>query len=231
MVASVPPLRKLVLTGFHGGLRWETKGYTDQGASDLRTHYQRNLLLFSPHSFNIAKILFKNSPEKSHPYVRKHSYGNLAKIYEFATEHVELCDKMEPQEFFAYAKNSWKWPEKLKDDAFWAFTYKLFHARALFLDTVSYPHHDPPCGNPLVLAVDKFKAKFLELYDPNTSREIHITSRYFGLSEPDCEGDGSDGLIKRMCFQPTPTPISAKRSTLITLPRKTRPPPKSSRPC
>ncbi|KAI1163990.1 hypothetical protein F5B18DRAFT_290297 [Nemania serpens] len=175
------------------------------------TVHRHHFLLHNRHSTHLAKILFRNIGCN-----RKGVISDcLSDIYNFAANNVRLCGRIRPRQFWAYAKNSWEWSASFRDDAFWEFTYKLFHARALYLDTVPRIHY--PQSYPLIAALDNFRDRFYELYDPesiaasaagtNLSLEViedveddiflaELTlSAYFQYSQADSEGDGTDHII------------------------------------
>ncbi|KAI3320259.1 hypothetical protein HD806DRAFT_506960 [Xylariaceae sp. AK1471] len=154
-----PLLHELMLRGARNGLRWETKGHKEIDANGNVVHVHHNLI-HHPHSVHIAKTLFRGVGSKS-----KMAIGAwLAAIYDLAADNVHLCGVMEPEAFFAYAKNSWAGSAQFKDEAFWAFTYKLFHARALYLDSVNSNQFQ---ANPLTEALDRFHDQFYDRYDPD----------------------------------------------------------------
>ncbi|KAJ8120346.1 hypothetical protein ONZ43_g2923 [Nemania bipapillata] len=211
MPARTPALYELMFKGFNNGLRWETKGYkTYDAETNTLTHIHRFLLLHR-HSRHLAKVLFRN--------IRTTQKGVIADfltdIYELATKNVHLCGRMKPQEFWAYAKNSWEWSANFNDEAFWQFTYKLFHARALYLDSVAL--EDQPECHPLIEALDCFRDTFYDYYDPeavlkplvgrNLNQEAiedveddmfiarNTRQMYFKYAQVDSEGDGNDQLV------------------------------------
>jgi hypothetical protein len=220
-----------LLRGHRNGLRWETKGHKEIDADGNVVHVHHNII-HHPHSTHIAKVLFRAVASKS-----KMAVGAwLAAIYDFAADNMHLCGVMEPEAFFAYAKNSWRWSREFKDDAFWAFTYKLFHARALYLDTIDSIHFEP---NPLTDALDRFRDEFYERYDPDvvfaprfgkpmTQEEIEdveddrslvrqTRETYFKYSWADSEGDGSDKVVATIVHDENIDPIMAKYDAISTL--------------
>ncbi|KAI0405130.1 hypothetical protein F4802DRAFT_564509 [Xylaria palmicola] len=209
---SVPPLFRFMPIGCHSGLRWETKGYKTRDLEGRITHVFR-FLLHHPHSAHISEVLFRKIGSTKPEIVSE----LLAKIYDFAADRVHLCQHMEPCEFWARTKNTREWSSHFQDQAFWAFTYKLFHARALFLSTVPGEHH--PSGHPLLYALDRFRHLFYTFYDedcifmPNVGRHTPQDSinnvgdetpqprrsrdAYFQYAITSSEGDGTDSKIAR----------------------------------
>ncbi|KAI1632594.1 hypothetical protein F4809DRAFT_656151 [Biscogniauxia mediterranea] len=169
----IVPLHNLMYKGYNGGLRWETFGSLEWDEESGIAHHNHSFLLHHNHSFHISKCIIKglNTTDKT-----KISEA-FAEIYELATENVELCKNMSPMEFFARAKNTWEWSAKISEEAFWAFTYKAFHARAIFLKYYSlestdkreegFEEKDIPNGQPLMHALDDFRAAFDETYIEN----------------------------------------------------------------
>ncbi|KAI0105067.1 hypothetical protein GGR51DRAFT_572107 [Nemania sp. FL0031] len=212
MTPNIPTLSLLMFRGFHSGLRWETMGYKTYDADDNVLNHSHHYLLHHRHSTHIAKVLFRNLNTKS-----KRVIGDcLADIYNFAADNVHLCGRMEPQKFWAHAKNSWEWSSNFRDEAFYAFTYKLFHARALYLETVPRLLR-PKDNHPLIDALDRFYDRFHDRYDPESvltstiggpiSQEAteavedeiflvrHTRRAYFKYSLATSEGDGGDRLV------------------------------------
>ncbi|KAI3333855.1 hypothetical protein F4824DRAFT_469906 [Ustulina deusta] len=205
-----PRLNDIMLKGYHSGLRWETKGYNRYDSDGEIVHVHR-FLLHHPHSTHLAKTLFRKLETRTRGVIAE----CLSDIYNLASDHVHLCEHMEPQAFWAHAKNSWEWSANFKDDAFWAFTYKLFHARALYLDTVRDIYR--PKGHPLVNALDRFRNCFYNRYGPeaastptlgqyhspeapgNAEEKIVIARKichaYFQYAQVDSEGDETDRAI------------------------------------
>lgn len=136
MRTRTPRLSELMFQGYYSGLRWETEGYKTYNIEGNIVHRHR-FLLRHLHSTHVAKILYRNIGCRKKRVIS----DCLSDIYDFAADNVHLCSRLRPQEFWAYAKNSWQWSADFRDDAFWAFTYKLFHARALYLDTVPSVHY------------------------------------------------------------------------------------------
>jgi len=215
-------LTDLVLKGPLNGLRWETQGYKERDENGNLVHTYR-VLYQHPHGTHISRVLFCATGSRS----KNANAECLADIYNHARRYIRLCKRMEPEEFWTYAKNCWAWSSKFNDDAFWAFTYKLFHARALYLDTVP----DPLEGNPLTEALDCFRDRFFEVYSAeaaiapfkgkfdrayieNAEDDIYyhriICEAYFGLSSADSEGDGTDHLRSTVVEDETTDPNSAK---------------------
>ncbi|KAJ8131539.1 hypothetical protein O1611_g2091 [Lasiodiplodia mahajangana] len=211
MAPIVPKLSLIMFKGFYSGLRWETKGYKTYDADNDVLAHNHHYLLHHRSSTHIAKVLFRNLHTKS----RRIIGDCLSDIYNFAADNVHLCGRMEPKTFWAHAKNSWEWSADFRDDDFWAFTYRLFHARALYLDTVPRVHH--PEGHPLIDALDRFRDRFYDHYDPESvftpilrgplSQEAiedvedemflarHTRHVYFQYSQASSEGDGNDRLV------------------------------------
>ncbi|KAI0483680.1 hypothetical protein F4859DRAFT_529011 [Xylaria cf. heliscus] len=229
MAPKVPRLSDLMFQGYHSGLRWETKGYKTHDANGNTVHVHR-FLLHNPFSTHLAKVLFRNLEPRT-----KGVIGDcLSDIYNFAADNAHLCEHMEPEAFWAHAKNSWEWSADFRDDAFWAFTYKLFHARALYLDTV--PRAYRPKGHPLIDALDRFRATFYNLYGldsaiaphfaksvtqediKNVEDEIFLSRRireaYFQYASEDSEGDGTDRsvttVLQQQQQQECPDPVEEK---------------------
>ncbi|KAI1814049.1 hypothetical protein GGS20DRAFT_550340 [Poronia punctata] len=210
------PLQNLMFKGYVNGLRWETKGYKQHDDAGNLVHVHRDLL-HHPYSSHVSKVLFRATGSR----LKKVAAELLADIYNKGCEHIHLCGGMEPQDFWASAKNCWAWSSYFKDEAFWAMTYKLFHARALYLDTS--PTNAAVEGNCLTSALDRFHDSFMRAYDAEailipltgkfsrggnevTEDEYFICQHfntecrqtreaYFGLSTPDSEGDGTDRII------------------------------------
>ncbi|KAI0864025.1 hypothetical protein F4860DRAFT_521383 [Xylaria cubensis] len=204
MAPRTPMLTEIMFRGFHSGFRWETKGYKTHNTDGSIVHTHRRLL-HHPHSTHIAKTLFRGLGSRTKSVIGE----CLSDIYNFAADNVHLCKYMEPKEFWAYAKNSWEWSANFRDDAFWAFTYKLFHARALYLHTVHRTYR--PKGHPLIDALDHFQDAFYNLYAPKststptftntlTEDEISEGSRifksYFRYTWHGSEGDGTDRTVE-----------------------------------
>ncbi|KAI1804758.1 hypothetical protein F4811DRAFT_570701 [Daldinia bambusicola] len=174
-----------------------------------------HFLLRHPHSFHIAKVLVKGLKSKSPMLISL----ALSHVYEFAAQKVELCAYLEPVEFFAHVKDSYAWSSRFTDNAFWAFTYKAFHARQIFLDTALDEGQKDPTTKPFALALDRFRETFLDVYPLNpaliqekgdkicqenielvedilsTNKALH--AKYFPvhLTHFEGRGDGTDKLI------------------------------------
>ncbi|KAI0848463.1 hypothetical protein F5Y00DRAFT_262557 [Daldinia vernicosa] len=211
----VPHLRHLMFLDFLGGLKWETQPQEEYDPQDNSIVKKYHFLLHHPHSFHISKSIVRHLGTKN-PLIISLA---LADIYEFAAENVECCHSLEPEEFFARAKNSFDWSTAFNDKAWWAFTYKAFHARAIFLNTALHPDEKAPPGQPLARALDIFREAFLDCYplDPaiihkkgekicqenieyvedelSFNKEIH--ERYFPhhLTHHDGKGDGTDKIV------------------------------------
>ncbi|KAI1662835.1 hypothetical protein F4813DRAFT_394952 [Daldinia decipiens] len=211
----VPPLSALIPKALFGGLAWKTQ---PKDVLDENMYIYENkcrLLLYHPHSFHIAKVLFKGLRSKSPTLIGL----ALSHVYEFAAEKVELCSFLELVEFFAYVKDSYDWSSRFSDKAFWAFTYKAFHARQIFLNTVMNPDREDPTVLPLARSLDLFRDAFLKMYpiDPTMIREEgdkicqenielvedmvylnkEIYNKYFPyhLTHHDGQGDGTDKIV------------------------------------
>ncbi|KAI6089720.1 hypothetical protein F4821DRAFT_256723 [Hypoxylon rubiginosum] len=193
---------------------WETRGEeTEHGKRNYR------LLLQHPHSFHISKAITRGL-KTERPIIVSLA---MSHIYEYATENVGLCGVYEPDEFFGLAKDSYDWSKHITNTAFWAFTYRAFHARALFLSTTSDPEKRK-AKQPLVQALDDFKEAFFEYYPvkpEELDEEVGVTGlanqeeiervedelylnksfreKYFPphLTSPASEGDGTDKLFTK----------------------------------
>ncbi|KAI8959747.1 hypothetical protein F5Y11DRAFT_367872 [Daldinia sp. FL1419] len=212
----IPPLSSLVTKGLQGGLSWETQPRTVYDEEKQLYLREQRYLLHHPHSYHIAKGLFKGLKSSS-PMLTSLA---LSHIYEFATDNVDLCSSFEPMEFFAYAKDSYVWSSRFTDQAFWAFTYKAFHARHIFLNAVLDHGKKEPKESPLARALDEFRVAFSEMYptDPalvhgksdkicqvnidqaadtvSLSSELH--AKYFPrhLTHYEEDGDGTDKILR-----------------------------------
>ncbi|XXH03115.1 hypothetical protein Hte_009508 [Hypoxylon texense] len=210
---KIIPLHHLFYKGFKGGLQWETRGDVQ---TDGKTNYR--FLLQHPHAFHLSKVLTKGL-RSTQPLIVSLA---LSDIYEYATDNVDLCSSLEPIDFFGQAKDSFKWSKSMTKEALWAFTYKAFHARQLFLMTVLRPGEEPQENvQPLVKALDAFRDAFLEFYPVDhatvdggshstlqedierVNDEVHlneeIRNKYFprNLTHHTAEGDGTDKLITK----------------------------------
>ncbi|KAI2472292.1 hypothetical protein F4781DRAFT_438515 [Annulohypoxylon bovei var. microspora] len=208
-------LQMLFYKGFNGGLRWETQNkdvYDERLGREVKKHH---FLLNYPHSIRLAKVIERELKTTRLIVVSL----ALSHIYDFATEKIGLCKDLEPQEFFALAKNSFSWSSKISDQGFWAFTYKAFHARAIFLNTVLAPNRKPPPGQPLSQALDRFLEEFLLRYPIHQTRVLEkgdttcqenielaedqvsmgkpVYDKYFPyqLTHHEAQGDGADKLV------------------------------------
>ncbi|KAI1761825.1 hypothetical protein GGR53DRAFT_504251 [Hypoxylon sp. FL1150] len=207
----VPPLHAHFYTAPHSGMLWETRG-------DETQHGKRNyrLLLQHPHSFHISKAITKGLKTERHLVVSL----AMSHIYEYATDNVGKCGVLEPEEFFGKAKDSYDWAKRMTNAAFWAFTYKAFHARALFLASTTDPEKRK-AKQPLVIALDEFREAFFECYTidyteideeevltrqediERVEEEVYINksvrAKYFPpeLTSPASEGDGTDKLFTK----------------------------------
>ncbi|KAI1332039.1 hypothetical protein F5Y16DRAFT_394740 [Xylariaceae sp. FL0255] len=171
----MPPNRfkSLFYLGFDGGLRWKTKSYEDVDENGNRILKFRWLLIF-PGSNSITKIVWKRQRHKDNSgrSYRERVSYAFADLYNYAAEHVHLL------------------------------TYRLFHARALFL---AFPRWNDrvPAGHPLMFALDNFKQTFDAMYDNHEGALVQ--KAYFGLSQADCQGDGSDRILNETTFAATLT--------------------------
>ncbi|KAI8631109.1 hypothetical protein F5Y19DRAFT_482988 [Xylariaceae sp. FL1651] len=203
-------LRDLFFLGFHSGMRWKTQGTITTHKDGTLTESFRFLLRF-PGSLRIARLLVRGLGSDSKTLI---SYA-LADLYDYAADNVEHCMRTSPQDFFAEAKDSRSWSAKLSAEEFWALTYRLFHARALFLASTSDRTRGEPNGQPLIVALDNFKDRFEATYDVNCTpdcgktphqeeiervedvrflrRELH--TQYFQLCQANQEGDGTDQIF------------------------------------
>ncbi|KAI1080531.1 hypothetical protein F5B20DRAFT_102621 [Whalleya microplaca] len=220
MAPRPPPLAKLIYQGFHSGFQWETQGTKelDQEAHVVKHHYRS--LLHHQHSSHIARVIFKGL-ETDRKDVTSEA---LAKLYDHAAENVDLCGRMSPEEFFACAKDSWAWSSNFTNEAFWAFTYKAFHARAIFLATTEVQDGKEPHYRPLTHAIDRFRENFFDCWredypnlgkNPNQEdleqvRELNsyvaeTVAKYFpfNLTDEDGEGDGTDKVLVRLLPEET----------------------------
>ncbi|KAL7620941.1 hypothetical protein AAE478_008252 [Parahypoxylon ruwenzoriense] len=212
----LPFLRYLMFQGSHGGFKWVTKGRSEYDESTQTFVKQYRFLLHHPHSFHLSKVITRGLKTKDRLVISL----ALSDIYKFASQNIDLCRSMEPQDFFAAAKNSYEWSSGITDKAFWALTYRAFHARALFLETVLTPYGEKPMEHPLVRALDLFREAFEDYY-PIRAAEIadklekvcqeniervqdelflnkSLHAKYFPyeLTHEDGEGDGEDKIIR-----------------------------------
>ncbi|KAI0883865.1 uncharacterized protein GGS22DRAFT_195043 [Annulohypoxylon maeteangense] len=211
-------LQQLFHRGFNSGLHWQTQAkdvYDERLRRELKKH---RFLLHHPHSIHLAKVLARELNTTNRTIISL----ALSHVYEFAAEKIELCRDFEPEEFFARAKNSFAWSSKINDHAFWAFTYKAFHARAIFLNVTLRPGEEPPAGQPLAQALDRFLDEFLryypihqtdvlqkgdkicqenlELAEDEVSLNKPVFDKYFPhhLTHHEGQGDGTDKLVLDM---------------------------------
>ncbi|GAP86780.1 hypothetical protein SAMD00023353_2101010 [Rosellinia necatrix] len=130
---------------------------------------------------------------------------------------------MHPQEFFAYITTFHEWSRNIDNEAFWRFTYRLFHARAIFLAKYDPARGSSQC-NPLATALDGFRNAFLARYPPKSNFfQVHEADRiemadpvseynemkrrqYFRYSDADCEGDQTDRLVRLVIRNPGDDP-------------------------
>ncbi|KAI1463650.1 uncharacterized protein F4812DRAFT_468547 [Daldinia caldariorum] len=229
----VPGLWVLLTKGFNGGLTWKTLPIEVYDEAKKVSSMQCHFLLRHPHSFHLAKFFLKGLKSKNPTLICL----ALSHVYEFAAEKVEFCASMEPVEFFAHVKNSYAWSSHLTDNAFWAFTYKAFHARQIFLNTALKKGEGDPTKKPFALSLDRFREAFLDAYplDPtlihgkddkicqenielvedilSTNKALH--AKYFPphLTHFEGQGDGTDKLLpvkkSEDCDEPS-EPITCK---------------------
>ncbi|KAI1491092.1 hypothetical protein F5X96DRAFT_669007 [Biscogniauxia mediterranea] len=181
---KIVPLHDLMYTAYDKGLRWRTFGSLEWDEDQESAYNEYAFLLQHNYSFHISKCIIKGLDTTDKTEISQ----AFADIYDLATENVELCSSIPPKEFFARAKNSREWSAKISDEAFWAFTYKAFHARAIFckshgLETEEekyneeFEEKDMPIGQPLAYALDKFRAAFdaiyIENYIPEPKKNPH----------------------------------------------------------
>ncbi|KAI1140953.1 hypothetical protein F5Y05DRAFT_292955 [Hypoxylon sp. FL0543] len=211
----VPPLHELIIQGFDGGMKWMTQATEVVDEKTQSSVKKCRFLLHYPQSFHTSKIIVR-SLRAARPLLISLA---LADVYDFAAEKVSMCAKLEPREFFARAKNSFIWSSSLNDNEFWVFTYKAFHARSIFLNTVLRPGEEIPIGSPLSQSLDNFRDQFLaryptehvdvlegwkshsqeniELAEDRVFTNKLIRERYFPrhLTHYDGQGDGTDKLV------------------------------------
>ncbi|KAI5918070.1 hypothetical protein F4810DRAFT_726342 [Camillea tinctor] len=175
-------LPNLMYTGYHGGLRWQTFGSLEWENNEIGYH-KYAFLLHHNHAFHISKCIIKGLGTTNKTKISQ----AFADIYNLATDNVGLCKDIPPRDFFSRAKDSWEWSAKISDEAFWAFTYKAFHARAIFCkhDTLKAvekckegsEEKEVSIGQPLTRALDEFRAAFdsmyIENYIPEPKRNPH----------------------------------------------------------
>ncbi|KAI2611805.1 hypothetical protein GGR54DRAFT_643256 [Hypoxylon sp. NC1633] len=228
-----PPLHTLMYKGRSSGLLWTTQGRDQFDGKQNRQIKVCSNLHQHPHQFHISKAISKGLKTVK-PYVVDRA---LADLYNEARENIGLCDKFEPEEFFALAKDSFVWSAKLADKAFWAFTYKAFHARALFLhaypDFHAHTRHneEEPTARALAVALDLFREKFLETWpiehtkaaDKISQEEIErvedvvsinrkIYDKYFphNFTHYNGDGDGTDKVIPVRDYHSAAKPFNLK---------------------
>ncbi|KAI1369770.1 hypothetical protein F5Y08DRAFT_1386 [Xylaria arbuscula] len=209
MPRFIGPLNSLMIQGWSSGLRFETKGYNEYDDKGTLVHKHRNLLHHA-HSTHISKVLVRQLATRSPRIIAE----CLSDIYSYASNYVHLCQRMEPMKFWHHAKRSWEWSEHFKDDAFWAFTHKLFLARMLYIQTVPEAYHTTtsPLADALDLFCDRFYARYgtgvtagsIFRTDPSLAelekveKQIDLNRRtrdaYFRYSRADSEGDGTDRI-------------------------------------
>ncbi|KAI1408220.1 hypothetical protein F5Y13DRAFT_204938 [Hypoxylon sp. FL1857] len=197
-----PLLHTLFHKGFHGGLRWETQARDVYDERMQRNTKKCRFLLHHPHSSHLVRAIV-GGLKTARPVMVSLA---LADIYKFAAEKMSMCEELEPEDFFARAKNSFAWSASIRDQAFWAFTYKAFHARAIFINTMLRPTEDIPAGPPLVQALDNFRSKFLEMYpishdevleerDSRCQENIERAEEEASINKRNGQGDGTDKLV------------------------------------
>ncbi|OTB07453.1 hypothetical protein M426DRAFT_8822 [Hypoxylon sp. CI-4A] len=167
---NIPLLHTLFFEGFHGGMKWKTLPYEQIDEETQKTVICRRFLLHHPHSFQIAKTLVKGLNTRE-PHIISYA---LSLLYEFAASNVEYCLEYTPIEFFEKVKDSFAWSRWFKNEVFWAFTYKAFHARAIFLHTAPLMNRkgDQSRGQPLSRAIDEFKSKFMSHYQTDHAQVL-----------------------------------------------------------
>ncbi|KAI0157686.1 hypothetical protein GGR57DRAFT_460645 [Xylariaceae sp. FL1272] len=209
----MPPLirylRELFWRGIHSGLRFETPPtFTiDDDGRIVRIYV---FILRFDHAGAIARGLVMATDSRN-----KRAIGHfLADAYNYAAEKVEWCAELGPCQFFAEAKASRNWGEKLDDELFWTLTRRLLHARALYLAT--FPERKVVSQrNELAHALDTFKDAFEATFPldylvdlgPRATqlqmeqvedtryyyRELH--QAYFGLSTANQTGDPDNHVV------------------------------------
>jgi len=153
MPKYVPFLRELIWRGFRSGLRWETKGEAVRKASGfLHTH---RFLLHFPGSFQLRRTIVVDLGSTNKTFINR----VMADFYHFAADNVRLCGELSPEDFFAVVKDTQEWAVNIENALFWRFTYRLFHARALFIDTYVATPEAPP-STELTRALDRFRNTF-----------------------------------------------------------------------
>ncbi|KAI0201586.1 hypothetical protein F4808DRAFT_469281 [Astrocystis sublimbata] len=208
MAPRTPKLAELMFQGFHSGLRWQTKGHATYDGNEGCIVHTHRFLLHHAHSTHLAKMIFKHLGTKKRGIVA----DCLADIYNYAVDHARLCDMMQPRNFWASAKNSWDWSANINDDAFCAFTYKLLHARNLYLATV--PEGARPPRNALVKALDDFMLGFNICFPRNQE----LKDAYMPYTEVDSEGDGTDKAFSQVVQDMDTDPNDEKFAIIIPIP-------------
>ncbi|KAI0384320.1 hypothetical protein F5Y04DRAFT_277691 [Hypomontagnella monticulosa] len=221
----IPRLTNLMYDDFYSGLKWTTH---QEQCFDHQTECsvkKNRLLLRNPHESHIAKATFRGLGTKKTAIVD----FAFADVYDFATEHVDLCASLEPVDFFARAKDSFAWSRDFKDQAFWAFTYKAFHARNLFLDHYIHLDSSSRVGMALAQALDNFRKAFDAKYPidaapsqlekggktgqenvkgansgPYTNEQLQKIYFPYNLTNANGQGDGTDKLIPIREERPIP---------------------------
>ncbi|KAI0150819.1 hypothetical protein GGR57DRAFT_514078 [Xylariaceae sp. FL1272] len=204
MPHAIRRLHNVMIRGLHGGLRWETKGTrtVDESGQVVHVYYD---LLHNPYSNHLGRVITRQLGTSTKTLVAE----ALADLFELAASYVRLCQYTDPKEFFKFVKDSFAWSSKISDDAFWGLTQRLFHARALFKDTI--PDAPISRGTKLTIALDNFLTQFNQFYvhddikpelgqtgwgktfrDRELERKKACAMKYSELSYSDSEGDGSD---------------------------------------
>ncbi|KAI1865601.1 hypothetical protein JX265_007924 [Neoarthrinium moseri] len=150
----------------------------------------------------------------------RHISEFLGKIYDYAADNVDHCHEFaHPQQFFATAKENFPQAQSIRDEVFWIFTYKAFHARNIFKEYQIGSARSK--GQPLSKALDKFRAAFYEKYNPKYGLDflalpkesqnsvelqqvpdrrgevLRIVNMYFPIQLTDADhiGDGKDHVM------------------------------------
>ncbi|KAI1868042.1 uncharacterized protein JN550_006530 [Neoarthrinium moseri] len=127
----------------------------------------------------------------------------LGKIYDYAADNVDHCHEFaHPQQFFATAKENFPQAQSIRDEVFWIFTYKAFHARNIFEEYQIGSARSK--GQPLSKALD-FLALPQESQSPVELQEVldrrgeilRIVNMYFPMQLTDADhiGDGKDHVM------------------------------------
>ncbi|ORY60779.1 uncharacterized protein BCR38DRAFT_411896 [Pseudomassariella vexata] len=190
----VPPLTHYLYQGFLSGFLFTTSPEKDKNTGKYKI---RNLLVHDQ-SRHIARILHSVFPDG-----RKNDVAiRFSEVYGIAAVNVHLCKEMEPVKFWARIKNLSVWSSKIRDEAFWKFTYKLFQARAMFKEL--HPGWENSPGRHLVWAIDHFEEIFMEEYNVGGDEDeaarveaLRVRGQYFPveLTSAEGKGDGTDKVI------------------------------------